>query len=276
MPQRAVVRQAVVAAPRDRARAARDNRRRTPRRRGGRHPDRALRQHDPFDDRRADPDRRVDGVQPLCLHPRAGYAQGRDRAGGTGFREGRPHRARRGVRLGGGTCRARLPDLAVPLALHQSPEGRVRRDFGKQDALHADVPHRSDGGRGENGDGRIGEAQHVRRVQGRHRDSRKHRHSPRDRTLRCRRHRAFGRVRVQGPDGRDAGADPDLHDELLLAPVAALFHPLVRALHDPAVSLRGVLFPGRRQEIPRRAEMPWTQGSNWCRWPGRWSTTRRS
>ena len=40
------------------------------------------------------------------------------------------------------------------------------------------------------------------------------------------------------------------------APVAALFHPLVRALHDPAVSLRGVLFPGRRQEIPRRAEMP--------------------
>ena len=74
-------------------------------------------------------------------------------------------------------------------------------------------------------------------------------------SLRRGRHRAFGRVRVQGPDGRDAGADPDLHDELLLAPVAALFHPLVRALHDPAVSLRGVLFPGRRQEIPRRAEM---------------------
>ena len=32
-------------------------------------------------------------------------------------------------------------------------------------------------------------------------------------------------------------------------------HPLVRAVDDPAVPVRGVLFPGRRQEVPRRAEM---------------------
>ena len=67
--------------------------------------------------------------------------------------------------------------------------------------------------------------------------------------------RAVGRIRVEGPDGRDAGADSDLHDELLLAAVAALLHPLVRAVDDPAVPVRRVLFSGGRQEVPRRVEV---------------------
>ena len=68
--------------------------------------------------------------------------------------------------------------------------------------------------------------------------------------------REIERFGVDGPDGRDAGADSDLHDELLLAAVAALLHPLVRAVDDPAVPVRGVLFSGGRQEVPRRAEVP--------------------
>ena len=65
------------------------------------------------------------GFNLYAYTPVRGMRKRRDRAGGhRDFWEGRPHRARRGVRLGGGTCRARLPDLADnPLAVHQPPGG---------------------------------------------------------------------------------------------------------------------------------------------------------
>ena len=65
-------------------------------------------------------------------------------------------------------------------------------------------------------------------------------------------HRSLGRFRKQGADGRDAGSDSDLHHELLLAPLVAGLHPLLRPLHDPAVPLLGVLLPGGCQNSAKR------------------------
>ena len=152
---------------------------------------------------------------------------------------------------------ARLPHFAVPLALHEPPPRRNTADRSKKpDALHAHVSGGSRRGGPVLRHGRHRQTQHVRRIPGRNRNPREPRNRPRDRTLRRGRHRAFGRVRLQGPDGRDAGADPDLHDELLLAVVAPLLHPLVRPVDDPAIPVRGVLLPGGRQKVPRGAQMP--------------------
>ena len=83
--------------------------------------------------------------------------------------------------------------------LHQPPPRRVRRIARKPHAFHADVSGGGHGSRGADRNGRVGEAQHVRRIQGRHRDPRKSRNRPRDRAFRRGRHRAVGRIRVEGP-----------------------------------------------------------------------------